>query len=67
MSTLTFETIIHRANGEIEVYYEHADTPQALEILQERLERYPNGRQELFQHGDGYLRDTPPEITGNRL
>ena len=62
MPTLTFETIIHRTNGEIEVYYEHGDTPQALEVLQEQFKRYPNRRKELFQHGDGCLRDTPPKL-----
>lgn len=61
MATLVFETIIHRADGETETYYEHGNTPQSLEVLQEKFERYPNGRQELFQHGDGYLRDVPPD------
>ena len=61
MPALTFETIIHRADGEVEIYYEHGDTPQALEVLQERFKHYPDGRKELFQHGDGYLHDTPPE------
>lgn len=61
MSSIIFETIIHLANGETETYYEHGDTPQAKEALQEKIKHYPNGRQELFQHGDGYLRDTPPD------
>ncbi len=61
MATLVFETIIHRASGETETYYERGDTPQSLEVLQEKFERYPSGKQELFQHGDGYLRDVPPE------
>ena len=60
MPTLTFETIIHFNNGKSEVYYEHGDTPQALEALHERAKDYPNGRKELFQHADGCLRDTPP-------
>ena len=61
MPTLIFETIIHRTDGETEIYYQHGDTPQALEILKEQFKHHPNGRKELFQHGDGCLRDTPPE------
>ena len=61
METLVLQTIIHRADGEVEVYYEHGDTPHSLEVLKERLKYYPNGKQELFQHGDGLLRDVPPE------
>ena len=60
MQTLTLETIIHLADGKVEVYHEHGDTPQAIEVLQERIEQYPNGRKELFQHGDGSLREIPP-------
>lgn len=61
MQTLILETVIHLADGKTEVYYERGETPHAIEVLQERLKYYPNGRKELFQHGDGLLRDTPPK------
>ena len=61
----TFETIVYRTSGEVEVYYEHGDTPQRLAILQERLQRHPTGRQKLYQHGDGALRETPPPVNGS--
>ena len=60
--TPIFETVIHRTTGEVEVYYQHGDTPQSLAAIQEQLERYPTGRQELYQHGDGALRETPPGV-----
>lgn len=57
---LVLETVIHRADGEVEVYYERGDTPQSFAALKEKLEDYPHGRKELYQHGDGFLRNYPP-------
>ena len=56
---LKFETIIHRANGEVEVYEQTGDTPQSLAVIRERLQQHPEGIEELFQRGDGFLYDTP--------
>ncbi len=58
---LVLETVVYRADGEVETYCERGDTPHSLAVLKEKLENYPNGKKELYQHGDGFLRETPPD------
>ncbi|MYI68023.1 MAG: hypothetical protein F4103_04440 [Boseongicola sp. SB0673_bin_14] len=55
-----FEYRYHCADGRVEVFRQSGDTPQARAVVEERLARYPQGFQDLFQHPDGTLQERPP-------
>ena len=66
MAAPTFRTVVHRADGSIEVYNQTGDTPQSLAIIEERLRQFPEGSEHLYQHGDGSLRDSPEILVGEK-